>query len=342
MNRTRWFAPIYMASCAGSLAVALGINVLGNATGLFPSSRFPTTTERAWKTRRLDDAVRDHRPPQSIILGSSRVMQIQPKYVQAITGRTVFNYGVSGATPTDFLAQLRYLLKTGSRPELVILGMDEDAFNDGGRSADELLGHGGLFLEVPFPENARILGSIVRRCDPGTTGASLTRLLRRIPTVQHAIQDPNPEPRSSQSIEDAGIILLEDGYLIYCHHARARANGTLDLKAGIESRVQLYGAAIRAAILKPDPGSRRRFEAFLSLARVNRIEVRVMVTPFHPAFERVVFDEEVRQARHEVRQFVHETCARFGASFMDFSDLRSYEGDPDEFHDAVTVHPGHS
>ncbi len=341
-KETKWFAGIYVLSCVGSLAVALGINALGNETGLFPSTLFPATTERAWKTRRLDETVRDGRPPKVIILGSSRVMQIQPKYVRGATGKTAFNYGVSGATPTDFLVQLRYLLKSGCRPDVVILGIDENAFAETGLSGDELLGHLGLFLEVPFPKNIKILASVIRRCDIGTTWASLGRLLRRVPLVDRTLRGlgrPGRPGNSSPKVEDADIMFLEDGYLIYCNHMRAKAEGTFDLQDGIERRVQAYGEEIRAAILRPDPQSRKEFERLLSLARVNGIEVRVMVTPFHPEFERKVFDAEAREARYELRQYIRNTSASFGASFADLSDLASYDGDPNQFFDAYHQTP---
>jgi len=337
MKQSKWFVVIYTLSCAGLLAVAFGINVLGNGTGLFPSSFFPATTERAWKTRRLDESVRDCRPPKVIILGSSRVMQLQPKYVQAVTGRTTFNYGVSGATPTDWLAQLRYLLKIGCTPESIILGIDENAFGTKAFSGDELFGHIGLFLEVPFPKNVETVCSVIRRCDIGTTRASLTRLLRRIPLVDRTLQAlgrPGRPTNASPNIEEADAFFLEDGYFIYCHHMRAKVKGTFDLQDGIDKRVRAYGEVIRAAILKPDSRSQKEFEAFLSVARANGIEVRVFVTPFHPDFERQVFDEKMREARHQLRQDLRNTSASFGASFVDLSDVSSYEGDPNQFYDA--------
>jgi hypothetical protein len=129
---------------------------------------------------------------------------------------------------------------------------------------------------------------------------------------------------------------LEDGYLIYCHHMRAKTRGAFDLQDGIKKSPR---EEIRAAILKPDSRSQRLFEEFLSLARANGIEVRVMVTPFHPDFERRAFDGEVREARHEVRRYLRDACASFGASFADLSDLSSYEGDPTQFYDACHQTP---
>src|SRR5690348_3987830 len=97
-RRARYgFAISFSASFLVVLAALFAVNVVGNSTGLFPSDRNPSMAERAWKTRRVDDAVRRKREPGVMILGSSRVMQIQPAYVEGLTKEPTFNYGVSAA-----------------------------------------------------------------------------------------------------------------------------------------------------------------------------------------------------------------------------------------------------
>ena len=325
MKPTMWFAGIYILSCVGSLAVAFGINVLGNTTGLFPSSLFPARSERAWKTRRLDEAVRDCRPPQVIILGSSRVMQIQPKYVQAITGKTTFNYGVSTATPTDYLTQLRYLLHIGCRPEIVVLGLDEFAFHYRYKPWEiETLGHFGLFREMPFPENLDVLVRTLGRIDLGTTRLSLSRIVRRKRSV-------------TRSIEDVGDILLDDGYLIYANDVRKMEAGTFNQAANISADIannEGIFCILQESLLCPNPRKLDRFDEFLSLSKANGIEVRVMFMPLHPDFERQRFTEQLSQARSALNQDLQRICRKYGALYRDFTKLASYDGDPKEFYDA--------
>ena len=52
------------------LGAALGINVLGNAMGFFPSPVGPAKTLRIWKMRQLEHAVTEGNSPQVLILGS--------------------------------------------------------------------------------------------------------------------------------------------------------------------------------------------------------------------------------------------------------------------------------
>lgn len=329
MRQTRLFAVVYVFACAGALASALIVNLLGNDSRLFPSPFFPASSERAWKTRRLDDAVRESRPPKIIILGSSRVMQIQPKYVQAITGKTTFNYGVSTATPTDYLTQLRYLLSIGCRPEIVLLGVDEFAFRYEYRPSEmETLGHLGLFMKMPFPENLETLVGCLRRIDLGTTRQSLSRLVRKKQPV-------------ARGIEDVGNILLEDGYLIYCNHVRKMEDGTFDQAANIASNVGREDgiAMLLESLLRPNPRKLDRFEEFLSLSRAEGIEVRVMFLPLHPDYEKQRLTEQLLQARSAMSQDLQRICTEYGVVYRDFTQLASYDGDPKEFYDAVHQTP---
>ncbi len=268
MKQTDWFGCAYIVSCLGSLALAVGINVLGNSADLFPSSFFPAMNERAWKTRRLDAAVRDCRPPQIIILGSSRVMAIEPKYVEAITGKTAFNYGVYTATPTDYLTQLRYLIRKGCRPEVVIVGVEESAFYYTYTPWDmETLSHLGLFREMPYPEKLDILAQSLATIDLGMTKGSLSRLLGRKKSV----------PRS---IEDADDFLLEDGYVLYVKILRKQADGSFNLAARIAACVNGHGRKSAVWRLQeslqgpPNPRKLDHFDKFLSLARAEGFRER--------------------------------------------------------------------
>lgn len=324
MRQPKLFVGIYIFTCAGVLASAIVVNVLGNANGLFPSPLFPPLAERAWKTRRLDEAVQEGRPPKIIVLGSSRVMQIEPQYLQAITGKTAFNYGVSTATPTDYLTQLRYLLKIGCKPDMVLLGVDESAFHDERRPEElQSLGHPGLFMEVPFSENLDILAESFRGIDLRTTQRSLSRLFKN--------KRPVPRP-----VESAGNILLEDGYLIYCKHVRKMQNGTFDQAANVAADVRRadFVAVLRQSLLQPNPRKLDQFEQFLALARTEGIELRVMFLPLHPEYERRLFTEPMSRARVAMSQNLRRTCAKYGVAYRDFTELASYGGDPKEFYDA--------
>ena len=228
MKQSKSFAGVYLLSCVTALAAVVGINVWGDGSNSFPSTLYPAMNSLAWKTRRLDDAIRDGRPPKAIILGSSRVMAFEPKYVQALTGKTTFNYGVYEATPTEYLAQLRYLLRMGCRPELVILGVDEWAFHNQCTFFERAsLSHLGLFREVPFPEDCDVLMRSLGNIDWGTTRKSLSRLVKKKEPVFRSIDDLDSIP-----------LLLEDGVVVFAKASREMEAGSFNLAANISAQIR--------------------------------------------------------------------------------------------------------
>src|SRR5262245_37677873 len=110
--------------CGSFLLMLLGtvaVHVLGNPDDMFPSPRVPNRQDRGWKSRRLMSLLREGKPPQAVILGSSRMKQVSPKHIHAISGLRTFNYAVGGATPTESLAQVKSMLRAGIKPKLIIL-----------------------------------------------------------------------------------------------------------------------------------------------------------------------------------------------------------------------------
>ena len=61
------------------------------------------------------------RPPEAIVLGSSRVMQIR---ADVFPGITMFNHGVAGASVEDYLAIWQAYRNRGFMPRQVLIGVD--------------------------------------------------------------------------------------------------------------------------------------------------------------------------------------------------------------------------
>ncbi len=120
--------------------------------------------------------------PEALIFGSSRVMGIETDQVQSVTGMHTFNYGVFGARPAIYLAQLRYALRLGLRPRLVVLGADEYSFGEKNPLWPmdlQVVGHLGLYCEIPFPENLEFGLPQLKSLRPTSTWHSMLNLLGR-------------------------------------------------------------------------------------------------------------------------------------------------------------------
>ena len=200
------------------------VNLRGNGAGLFPCKTNPSVSERPWKTRRLEEHFKHKNAPKVLVMGSSRMMQVQPPYLAAVTGKPVFNYAVSTAGPLDWLAQLRYTIKLGVKPDLIVVGVDEFAF--GGvfnRYEMQLAGHWGLFKCIPLPEKLNISRNLAGMVNLQSTWASLVALT-------------NPPSLRVRNAKRVDHLLLDDGYLIYRAKFASKAAGEYDLRKQISDQ----------------------------------------------------------------------------------------------------------
>ena len=268
MKQSKSFAGVYLLSCVTALAVVVGINVWGDGSNSFPSTLYPAMNR--WHGRRGDWTTRYEMavPPKATHPRLQPGDAIQPKYVQALTSKTTFNYGVYEATPTEYLAQLRYLLRMGCRPEMVILGVDEWAFHNQCTFFERAsLSHLGLFREVPFPEDCDVLMRSLGNIDWGTTRKSLSRLVKKKEPVFRSIDDLDSIP-----------LLLEDGVVVFAKASREMEAGSFNLAANISAEIR---SGNEIPLLQESLGGGRVQDGSiasksLSLAGAEGIDVRVM------------------------------------------------------------------
>jgi hypothetical protein len=316
-------ARYYLASCIVVLLATIVVNFFGNGNGLY-SPWHPAKWERDWKTKRLMEAVRKGKPPQVLVLGSSRMMQVQPDYVAAITGKRTFNFAVGSALPVDYLTELRLALDAGDTPDLVILGVDELVFSLSASSLDRRVANWDWLSEMPWPENAQLVLSVLSSTDLKSTFLSLKNLMR--------LGSP------SRAADEVDGILLEDGYLLTPKREDEKAAGSYEFSKAMETTVAYYLDAY--GLPRKDTRAYRirlrsitLFREFLETARARGIEVRVMLLPLNPRFEERILTPELRKVRGELSAVLRRNCDSFGFVYRDFSDLSSYGGDPNEFWD---------
>lgn len=324
------FALTFVATVVVTIVGAVAINILGNAGDLFPSMFRPALSDRAWKARRLATIVRTEAPPKVLILGSSRVMQMRPDYVGAITGKKVFNNAVTGGNLLDCLVQFRYALRIGAKPDLVIMNVDEGMLQGDVTQANlRLCGHAGLFQEIPPEEKPAMIRSLFQGLNLELTRKSLGALLRP------ASDADGPFFRYSN------FVILPDGYRFNPRRAIARENGDYDLQTEIlrdleDARVRQSGNAAKPCLSPKLLGCLRQL---LAQAKAEGIAVRVITTPQHPSVADSVQGRLRNRLLEELRQRIRDECGRFGFTYHDFSDLASFGGDPNEFWDAMHQTP---
>jgi hypothetical protein len=327
------FAATFLFTFLTLFALLLLVNFFGNGLGLFPSKINPSMSDRPWKSRRLADHVVNHDPPQVLVMGSSRMMQVQPPYLAAVTGKkNVFNYAVSAGNPVDWFTQLQYALKLGVKPELIVVGVDEFAFGSIFNRYELQTGaNWDLFKCVPTPENLGIAWNAFTLIDIASTRNSLSPLI-------------HPPKLRLRSIKRVTNIMLDDGYLIYRTKVEAQANGTYSIRRIMRNQATKWHLALQKErspidVLRPTQRRLEIFNQFLDLARANNIEVRVIFLPLQPDYEKAALTPVMRDIRTGFGLQLQSICAQHGCMYRDFTSLATYGGSRAEFWDGAHQTP---
>lgn len=330
------FSISFLLALVGCLAAALVLNLLGDGTKLFPSPGFPPSAcMRAWKARRIARLVNTPQAPQTLVMGSSRVIPLEQGDVEALTGAPAFNLGVSVGCPVDSLAQLRFVIEAGLSPRHIILGIDELAFGDN-PEADfydmQLVTHAALFHQLELRDQIPIVLQILKTISFASTKKSVGNLLRRW-------RHPADRASADGELPEAELetMHLHEGDALPESERRAR------LAAGIDRLVAFWSKHLdrpdKVDGMRPTRRKLQLFEAFLTLAADRKIQVTVLLLPAHPEFERRTFTPAVRAIRTELGATLAARCQSGGCTYRDFTDLASFGGDPDDFDDGTHMTP---
>lgn len=68
--------------------------------------------------------------PETIILGTSRAMRLDPAVIQKLTGQKAYNLGLPAATPYINYEYLKYTIQNDPKLKYVFLGLDFEVFED--------------------------------------------------------------------------------------------------------------------------------------------------------------------------------------------------------------------
>ena len=332
------FSIYFLLSLVGCLAAVLVLNLAGNGTNLFPSPGFPPSAcMRAWKARRIARLANTAHAPQTLVMGSSRVIPLEEVDVAASTGAPAFNLGVSVGCPVDFLAQLRFVTEAGLRPKHIILGIDELAFGDN-PEADfydmQLVTHTPLFHQLGLRDQLPIIVQILKKTISFTsTKKSVGNLWRRWRHPIHRVPGDTELPES-----ELESMHLHEGDALSEHERRAR------LTAGIDRLVAFWNKYLdrpdKVDGMRPTRRKVQMFEEFLTLAARRGIHVTVVLLPAHPDFERRTFTPAVLRIRTELGAMLAARCPGTGCTYRDFTELASFGGNPDDFDDGTHMTRG--
>lgn len=322
-NRSRRFVLLFSLSTVSLLGSVAVLNFCVDPSALYGPDAFTPViqTSRAEKLRLLQQLPQQ---PDGLILGSSRVLKLEPSFIENETGLTFFNAGVNYARPEDHLAWIRYWIELyGQPPEFVILGIDPSSFDDAVAPDARLVAEHQLARELP---DFLTLEDRLARWKALLSWRETKLSLRSLKT--HWLDGGPPAPVEHY---------LPDGQIVYDKRESEIKEGVYDFPAALEFNQGEYLAKYQQF----QSASERRMNCFQStvrLCRAYQIELIVFVTPMHPELATYLDHHSDFEARRdEVIESAKKITLGNAFSFVDLSDIRSFDGDPDCFVDGV--HP---
>jgi hypothetical protein len=289
-----------------------------------------------YETRLLKPLVQDSRAakwqlfqsleskPDGLIIGSSRVLKIEPEYLESKTGLRFFNAGVNHGRPNDYLAWIRgYEKRWGAFPKVVVLGVDTASLHR------DIPIDGRISGEPRFAELVLDRVSWKERLLPWTELLSLKQTKLSARSLLHTLRKTD----GTEPIE----FFAPNGKIVYTQRESELSRGAYDFEGALDyNRREFHHAYGKFPSLVHN-------EIFTLVETIRCLrhagaDVYLFNTPFHPeliASLESLPDFKEREA--ESKELVKILGERFQLRFVDLSRIESFNGDATQFVDGI--HP---
>jgi hypothetical protein len=316
-RRLRRFALLTVAVAVLVVVLVAGFNAVVDPYGTVGTGLFPTVT---WSDRSLKADLVAGLPeaPQVVILGSSRAMKFEPSYVTTKTGLTAFNAGVSSGRPVDAWAFVNLIDEVWpqSSPGYLWL-LDVEAFRNWPPDP-------GLINTAKL---ARYLPSDASR----TARLKDLKLLISLDTARQSLKSVREKLRGNAAAASGNADFDDDGFRRRDYHdARAQAGVALatELRKTIRQAQGTYREYRRL-----DPQAKRHFEKTLRFMNDQGATPVIVLSPQQPQVTAAVGEAGWDARRRQLIAYLDSLQGRYDFVLLDFTDVRSFGGDPDEFYD---------
>jgi hypothetical protein len=313
----RGYVIAFLVCALGLVGCVGGFNAVVDPYGTIGTNLVPTAIEsdRAAKITLLENL---KRPPDILILGSSRSRPAAPKYLQRLTGHTGFNAGVTSGDSVDgwvFTQLMAHRFPGVPRRYLIFINV----------------GVGGAGVNPQLAADPR--------AQPYLTGDQ--RSGRE--SLLHEISDY----LSVQATKDSSRV-VHACVLRSCSRRWFHADGSLlgsRLRTtAVRSRHLVKALAAKLASVRSGPPpkrppSRTNLRAFTRLIGWmddHGATPVVVMNPIHPALRRALLRRGYPRYFWAVH-YLHRLQHRYRFDFIDLTDVRTFHGLPDGFFDPTHV-----
>lgn len=314
------------------LALALALGGLlwwVDPRGEFGGERFPSVTLDARRQKMaLFRAYQREAPVEALVLGSSRSMKIDPRRLEAVTGRRTFNFTVDADRAEGYLALYRWARAQGAPIRQVYLGLDVEALHND----DEMFAN--------FRHNAELR----RMLEPGTGGRWGTSLRAQVDRIRNLYTTAYLRDTARAVLAAAQpqgrvpmMTFAADGYLHYPRWEQARQAGTFVLDREIGACVPGYLNIFRE-MRGLSPRRWGYVETLVREVREGGGEVVLWISPLHPSTS-ATLGRHTRYAAllAQTRTALRALAAQPGVSVRDYSSPDRFGSTPEEWYDCAHI-----
>lgn len=310
-------------ACSLVIAIAWSLALVPAATAVSPERARVEGTNPSLGQRivRYDRWVRAaQRPPDVLILGSSRSVELDPAQVRRLTGQATFNAGISSATPRELRAMAQYadLRTPGRYPHLVVM-LSIEAFQNVRRSTVRVRQY-----------QSRIDRTYAACGEVASCGRDWMVAARRL----------SLDALRRQAGDDGWLRTQRaDGKQVDSMLRRWDREG-VDMERLRDRRI-----AIRVRSYRPGgfdrlyPAPMAAFEDVLATANARGVRPYVALTSMHPRCIRICGPAGWNARRSEARQYLSQLQERHDFGLLDMSHASSWKGTAADFYDEVHPRP---
>jgi len=316
---------VVLALAAFVIMAAVGtLNTLADPYGMVGMRLLPsaTTSDRTIKADAIEAL---KQPPQLVVLGSSRSMRYEPKYLEEKTGLRTFNASVNGIGGTaDAWAMTNFIHDTfpDSHPKYLWL-LDVESFvpfKVQGRTANEprlarYVEGSGTIRHTPTAIARSVWDNRSSVFSWVTAKDSLRVLMNR-----DKVKSTNEKYRST---------FLPDGVL----GQRPWTQKEWDRR--FPKSVKRYSDLYRNAYMKLDPEAQSYFERTLKLMNDRGATPLLVLTPINPKLLKVIGPLGWPERHQQVLDYVASLQSKYDFVFVDITDITKFGADPVQFYDGV-------
>ena len=307
------FLRTFLFALLGAASFIAAVNFVIDPTDVFHVGLLPPVT---WVDRDEKSVffMQQEAKPQLLIIGSSRMMKMNPACASSLTGLRAFNFAVNDARAEDYLAILRFVSDHGGAPRRILIGVDPEGLSH--EPIDWRLANSKYLSRylVNRPSRFTHLGENL---------LSRRQLSASIASVRHVLTH-----------QASTIRVAPDGFLTYLDLEPSKARGDYDLPKQLQVSVTGYAATFEHFDAL-SPSRVKMLREFFVECRRRAIVVDAVIPPLHPdllaAMARSPLPQRIDDTERLLRQLEREGLIHYS----DVTTLSGFGGDPSRFFDGI-------